>query len=47
MTRKSAFVRKLAARRNARDFERALRTAPPSMQQELRVIASRAQVGGL
>ncbi|MGH8860090.1 MAG: hypothetical protein ACRDVG_02455 [Jatrophihabitantaceae bacterium] len=47
MTRKSALARKLAARRNTRDFERALRSAPPSMQQELRAIAARSQVGGL
>ena len=42
MTRKS-LVRKLTARRNAREFERALATATPSMQQELRAIAARHQ----
>lgn len=47
MSRTSKLRRKLAARRNSREFERALRTAPPTMQQELRVIAARAQVGGL
>lgn len=47
MTRKSALVAKLAARRNRREFERALRTAGPSMQQELRAIAARSQVGNL
>lgn len=47
MPRKSALAAKLTARRNRREFERALRTAPPTMQQELRAIASRAQVGGL
>jgi hypothetical protein len=46
MTRKS-FVRKMVARRNSREFERALRTASPSMQQELRAIASRIQPGDL
>jgi hypothetical protein len=47
MSRKSALVAKLTERRNRREFERALRTAPPTMQQELRAIASRAQVGNL
>ncbi|HEY2296317.1 MAG TPA: hypothetical protein VGH43_01215 [Jatrophihabitans sp.] len=47
MSRKSAFVQKLVARRNTREFERALRSAPPTMQQELRAIASRSQVGNL
>lgn len=47
MSRTSAFVRRLAERRNTRDFERALRNASPAMQQELRAVASRAQVGGL
>ena len=47
MSRKSAFVQKIAARRNAREFQRALRSAPPTMQQELRAIAARSQVGNL
>jgi hypothetical protein len=47
MTRTSALARKWAARRQSREFERALRTAPPSMAQELRVIAARAQSGNL
>jgi hypothetical protein len=47
MSRTSALVRKMAARRNVREFERALRSAPPSMQQELRAIAARQQVGNL
>jgi hypothetical protein len=47
MSRKSALVRKLVARRNSREFERALRSAPPTMQQELRAIAARTQVGNL
>lgn len=44
MNRKS-LVRKMVARRNSREFERALRSASPSMQQELRAIASRNQYG--
>jgi hypothetical protein len=47
MSRTSAFMRKLAQRRTSREFERALRNASPTMEQELRAIASRAQVGGL
>ncbi len=47
MTRKSGLRAKLVARRNNREFERALRTATPSMQQELRAIAARSQVGNL
>jgi hypothetical protein len=46
MNRKS-LVRKMVARRNNREFERALRSASPSMQQELRAIASRNQYGAL
>ena len=44
MTRKS-LVRKLAARRNRNEFERALAMASPSMRQELRAIAARAPYG--
>jgi hypothetical protein len=40
MTRKS-LVRKWAARRQNREFERALAAASPSMRQELRAIAAR------
>jgi hypothetical protein len=40
MTRKS-LVRKLAKRRDSREFERALAMASPSMRQELRAIAAR------
>lgn len=35
--------RKLQQRRNAREFERVLRTASPAMQQELYAAASRSQ----
>ena len=41
MTRTTALVRKMAARRNRREFERALSAASPSMKQELRAIAAR------
>jgi len=47
MSRTSALMRKLTQRRTSREFERALRNASPTMEQELRAIASRAQVGGL
>jgi hypothetical protein len=40
MTRKS-LVRKWAARRHSREFERAVAAASPSMRQELRAIAAR------
>jgi hypothetical protein len=46
MNRKS-LVRKMVARRNNREFERALANASPSMQQELRAIATRSQYGAL
>jgi hypothetical protein len=36
-----AIARKLRQRRNNRQFERALRNAPPSMRQELIAAASR------
>ena len=39
-----AFSRKFRERRNAREFERALRDAPPSMRQEL--YAAKAREGG-
>jgi hypothetical protein len=35
------FARKIRARRNLRDFDRALRNASPSMRQELFAAASR------
>ena len=35
-------TRKLRQRRNAREFERALRTASPAMQQELTAAAARS-----
>jgi hypothetical protein len=47
MSRTSTLVRKMVARRNSREFERALRNASPSMQQELRAIAARQQYGAL
>ena len=47
MSRTSALVRKMAARRNNREFERALHAASPSMQQELRALAARQQHGAL
>jgi hypothetical protein len=34
-------TRKMRQRRNSRDFERALRTASPAMQQELYAAAAR------
>lgn len=37
----NALTRKLRQRRNSREFERALRNASPSMQQELYAAASR------
>lgn len=43
MSRTTTLVRKLAARRSSREFDRALRAASPSMQQELRAIAARQQ----
>jgi len=43
MSRTSSFVRKMVARRNSREFERALANASPSMQQELRAMAARQQ----
>jgi len=47
MSRTTTLVRKLAARRNAREFERALESASPSMRQELRAIAARNRNGAL
>jgi hypothetical protein len=44
MTRKS-LKQKLAARRNKREFERALEVAPASMRAELRAIAARQPFG--
>jgi hypothetical protein len=43
MFRTKSIVRKLAARRANRDFDHALRTASPSMKQELRAMAMRIQ----
>ncbi len=40
-----AIARKLRLRRDARDFERALRNASPTMRQELTAIAARQQIG--
>jgi hypothetical protein len=40
------FTRKLRQRRNSREFERALRTATPSMHQELVAAAARQGVYG-
>jgi hypothetical protein len=37
----NAIARKLRQRRNARDFDRALRNASPSMRQELYAVAAR------
>ncbi|MDT4899324.1 MAG: hypothetical protein QOJ78_254 [Pseudonocardiales bacterium] len=39
--------RKLRQRRNTREFERALRTASPAMQQELLAAAARSQYRNL
>ncbi len=47
MSRTSTLMRKLAKRRTSREFERALRNASGPMEQELRALAARAQVGGL
>jgi hypothetical protein len=41
MSRKATFTRKWAERRNRREFERVYDAATPSMQQELRAIATR------
>jgi hypothetical protein len=38
---RTSLARKLRQRRNSREFERALRTASPAMQQELLAAASR------
>jgi hypothetical protein len=38
---RTSFTRKLRQRRLSREFDRALRTASPSMQQELLAAASR------
>ena len=43
MSRTSSLVRKVVARRNRREFDRALASASPSMRQELRAIAVRNQ----
>ena len=43
MSRTSSLVRKMVARRNRREFDRALASASPSMRQELRAIAARNQ----
>jgi hypothetical protein len=47
MSRTSTLVRKMVARRNSREFERALRSASPAMRQELRAIAARQKYGAL
>jgi hypothetical protein len=43
MSRTTSLVRKMVARRNRREFDRALASASPSMRQELRAIAARNQ----
>jgi hypothetical protein len=43
MSRTSSLVRKMVARRNRREFDRAVASASPSMRQELRAIAARNQ----
>lgn len=40
----STFARKLRLRRDAREFDRAMRTASPSMRQELAAAAARTNV---
>ncbi len=40
----NTITRKLRQRRDARDFERALRSASPSMRQELGAAAARTNV---
>ena len=45
MSRTSSLVRKMVARRNMREFERALASASPSMRRELRAIAARQRYG--
>lgn len=47
MSRTTALVRKMAARRNSREFQRALNAASPAMQQELRAMATRQNYGAL
>jgi hypothetical protein len=47
MSRTSTLVRKMVARRQNREFERALRSGSPAMQQELRAIAARQGYGAL
>lgn len=41
MSTTAKISRRIRARRNAREFERALRTASPSMRQELLAAATR------
>lgn len=41
MSRTATLARKLRQRRQLREFDRVMRTAPPSMQQELLAAASR------
>lgn len=41
MSRRKSFVARMAARRNRREFERALSAASPAMRQELHAIAAR------
>jgi hypothetical protein len=42
----TGIARKLRQRRNEREFDRALRNAPPSMRQELRAVAARSDFRG-
>ena len=47
MSRTSTFVHKMNARRQHREFERALRSASPEMERDLRAMAARQQYGAL
>jgi hypothetical protein len=47
MSRTSTFIHKMAARRQHREFERALRSASPEMEQDLRAVAAHQQYGAM
>ena len=45
MSRTSMFVQKMTARRHNRQYERALRSASPEMERDLRAMAAHQQYG--